>query len=360
MLKLTNLIQLIETQQTNSFVSKHLKWNTELAIPVQMVQPKLQDLMKLINELRNKETGRLKKIVKEKRLLKDFLIDKRINPRPDLIMDLDVIKVLDSLNFTVACLPIKSENALKTFGPFPDLAEIALLVHFETLAKVISLHFAKPTSFTLLHEVDAYGSLFGIPKATRQIFLGQLLKLASFFNPKFVQVINWQEELIKLNNFDSIITEMKLKIRKELAGANQTTESELIQIFPTIYMSIGTSNANQQKIYLLTSHSIDSEIIAHARKARAIAIRIMAFNHARKMAKERQILFPTHLKGSLTPSQGSWLFWSIGNWNTLYPHHGIGVLNKRSGKVTVQYAMNLTIRSHAENVILSTVKSVKI
>jgi hypothetical protein len=358
MLKITQLIDSIKFQTVNPFVSKHLVWNKKLKVPVQKIQLKPIFLLKLINKLRSQQELYLLNIAQEKKSLSDFLLDKRINPRPDLVQNPKSINKLNTLSFTVACLPVKSENPLKNAELLPDLAEIALMARFEALAKVISSHFSKKTVFVLLHEIDAYGILFNISKRKRQIFLDKLSEIASHFDKNYVRIINWKNELEKIKNFKSIFNRQKNCVNRELVRGNKATESELLQIFPTVYMSINTNNIDKDKVFFVKKPIIDSQITNHAQKAKKIAINIMAFNQARKKIKEREILFPDFLKGSLTPSRGSWLFWPIGEWNNLYPHHGMGVLDKKSGRVTVQYSMNLVIKHRAQNIILT--KSAKI
>jgi len=337
-----DLLFSLKNQKKNCFVSKHVDWN-EFDKPVSIVRKPVNkaQLQKIIYVLKKHEHNFLLSVVNKHKNVISFLLDPLVNPCPKLSPITNNFSNKQKLSFTVECLPVKSQNRLKTHDDLPDLAEVACLIHFEELACLVSEVFRLDCNFKLLVESQAYGKLFGMPKITIDNFNNRLNTLSkSLIKNKRVNLIDWDRELCKLPNFWQEVKQEKENLIKFIDTNDQEVINELKSIFPTIFMSI-KSKDNDTKLYMDTL-SMSQALKLHAERAKKITINIMAFNRTRKRLEDRLNLFPNDQRGTLTPAQDKWAFFAIGPWNKLYPHHGVGVLNTKNNQVSIHYWKNLS------------------
>lgn len=333
------LIKSINDQRKNRFISKYVPWGNFTENVVRMDIPlEKNQIVKLFTLIRKEETNFLTKIVKSHSSLHSFLKDRRINPAPSLAPQHVSFPDNFSVSFTIECLPVKGRNPLKNRLILPELGEVACLIHFDTLSKIIQKHFNIKTQFKLLVESSAYGKLFGIDSKIIGRFNKNLLKLSKkIITDNNIKLVDWATELNRLNDFNEIFNQQKDFILHKIKQRNKKIIDELLTIFPTIYMDIKPKSDTS----VFTDFSeITPQISKHAAMAETITINIMAFNRARKICNERKLLFPNDLRGTLTPAKNKWAFYPIGPWNKLYPHHGVGLFNKLLNRVVVYYTQD--------------------
>lgn len=341
MIKTKTLLKSLTKQPINGFVSRHVPWGINTRNVVNVGELSNIELIHIVNKIKNRERKFLNKIASRNSSLRSFLKDKDINPNPILIPDRQ-FKKGEIITFTIECLPIKSENPLKTAGSLPDLAEIGILIHFEELGKVIKRKFKINVFFKLLIETSIYGEMFEINKLKTKKFIKVLNFMSkNIVKNHFVTLIDWQSELVKLNTFENTFEKQKKVILSEFENNNQDILKDLLLIFPTIYMSI-KPEGNPKQIFI-NFRKGGKTVIKHCRKAIQTTLKIMAFNKTRKLLNERQSLFPNDLRGTLTPTRDKWAFFAIGPWNKLYPHHGIGVFDTRNNRIEVIYLDDIKI-----------------
>jgi hypothetical protein len=343
MIKTKTLLKTITQQKTNRFVSVHLPWGT-FHKPVKKVVKKLSngELISLVDKIAKSDHDFLLSVAEKHKSVNAFLKDRLINPTPDFISE-DIRKWAHANSpvvFTIECLPVKSQNPLKTTNTLPDLAEIACLTHFNEVGRVLKEKFNLLVKFKFLVEANIYGELFGIPRSTSGKFFALLKRLQNeIIKGEFIELVNWESELLSLNNFEGKLEEQKLKIKGLFQDGDEEVVREFLTIFPTVFMSI-KPEGNPEDI-IIKCKKISRDVLRHVEKAKEVTINIMAFNRTRKLLNERTILFQNNLRATLTPAKGKWAFYPIGPWNKMYPHHGVGVFNTKNNTVTVLYERDI-------------------
>jgi len=333
-----DFITALDSPKSNRFVSKHTAFGGKKL----EVEPKIldsQELKRIVDKIKKSQYDTLLKRASKYKSLEEFLKDKFIAPRPDLV---PIQKLPKVVCMTVPCLPPKNSNPLKCDNSKdPDLGEFALLIHFEQLAKVINQVFDSHIfKFKIICEAKMYGILLNERESVCEKFNRKLQSFyLNFIDKNLVELVDWREDLLKLKNFDITFKKELKSIRKELNRDAQLKE-ELLLIFPTTYMSTKSSSDNYEKIYL-NYKVLDDEVIEHINKSKNIAIRIMAFNHTRKLLCEKEILYANDFKGTITPGPDRYNFFSIDKDNKLYSHHGVGIFDTKRNRVQVEYASNL-------------------
>ncbi len=335
------LLKVITKQKTNRFVSVHMSWG-KFHKPVKKVLGKLSkdELLSLVGRISRSDNDFISSIAKKHNSVNSFLGDISISPTPGLTPNRIPENKQGGVTFTIECLPIKSQNSLKTKDTLPDLAEIACLVHFNEIGRILTERFNLPTKFKFLVEANIYGQLFGISTKSTNNFFSCLTKIQDeLVMGDFIQLIDWGKELLRLDGFEQRLEEQKAEVWKLLKGGSCEIEEEFKTIFPTIYMSIKPTGDAKRIFANFTK--VDEDVLAHIEKAKRVTANVMAFNRARKLLNERPILFSGDLRATLTPAENKWAFYSIGPWNKLYPHHGIGLFNTKKDRVTVVYRQDI-------------------
>lgn len=331
------LLEVIAKQKTNRFVSVHMSWG-KFHKPVKNVPGRLSrdDLLSLVGRISRSDNDFLSSIAKKHKSVNSFLRDISISPTPDLTPSRILENKQGGVTFTIECLPIKSQNPLKTKDTLPDLAEIACLVHFNEIGRILTERFNLPAKFKFLVEANIYGRLFEISPVSTTNFFSCLTKIQDeVVMGDFIQLLDWGKELSRLNGFEQKLEEQKTEVRKLLKDGSSKIEEEFKTIFPTIYMSI--KPADDAKSIFTNFTKVDDAVLAHIENAKRVTANVMAFNRTRKLLNERPILFSGDLRATLTPAENKWAFYSIGPWSKLYPHHGIGLFDTKNNRVTVAY-----------------------
>lgn len=360
----TLLLRSLHMQQSNPFVSKHVEWNAVPQIGTADTKLSLSELRDVTRKICLQERKFLRSVARQCSSADAFLHHQLVNPQPSMTPRVSFHQA-SPVSITVACLPVKSENSLKTTLTRPDLGEVALLVHFEEIAKSAHAVFGLDLHFKLLVEATKFGEIFGIRSDITTKFTEDLKTLSKMIvKNRRVMLVDWGRELRKLKTFRRSKSAQRLIIEKQLEVGDKATVSELLSIFPTVYMSLKSRHGDH--VFLHPKEN-DKWTIAHVQKSFVVTVSLMAFNQARSACNERRTLFPKDLPGTLTPGPGKWGFFAIGPWNMLYPHHGVGIFDHQKNRVFVTYESRIQMardetnqeRRYLRGVLSDVVKSEK-
>jgi len=328
--------------KSNPFISRAKLFQNNMTLRVKNCSIKTpQELKKLINECSEQEYERLSKLATKHKTIQSFLNDKQINPKPEFS---PLTSKIDNFSFTISCLPVKSMNPLKNQSFMPDWSEVSLLLHLENIGKIAFDKFKVTIHFKLLVEARIYQLLFQNDIKLGDLFLEKLQFLNQrFLHLKYVSLIDWLTECNKLANFrEKYVSNQRLISERFKQGDRETTES-VHNIIPTIYMSLPSNN---NSVY--TSREINTTTKDHLKRSIQVSCNILAFKLTRQILKEKEILFPGDLYGTLTPGPNKQSFFPIGKWNTLYPHHGLGIFDTKLEQTKTVYLNNVSFSDKAK------------
>lgn len=337
------IIDAIQTPQKNRFVSQERFDRRKVRVRSESITT--ERLKELAGQIRDAESAFLDSVYKENGSVETFLNDKRITPSPETNLSLTPYLQADTLAFTVACLAPKAANPQKADQGLPDLGELALLIHFEELARVAS-KYGKPVEFTLLTEGQYLQQLDNFDPERVRAFDQRVQQLSKeIVGNQRVRLREWYDSVAMLPGYHEEYTRQRAELAKQLAENPAAIEREFLAIVPTEYMTIHPADADTKAIYSLRRGEARSK---HIQATTEATLNLMAFNRAKKVCGERDILYPNHVYGSLTPGEGKFAFYAIGPWNKRYPTHGMGVLDDKA-RVSIVYAKNLVESPHAKN-----------
>jgi len=308
-----------------------------------------------------------------------FFTDARISPKPkDGASDIHLAQHEgDIWKFTISGLAPKSPNPKKSDTPYPDLGELALLIHFEELAKIAEEQYkGQKVEFLFLTEGHYAQNLLGYDPKRVDEFTRRVDYLSrEIVGNTHVRLQDWYDTIIASDRykplFDRYVEELTGKWVRfkdtypgdpsvwahHLGWVNSdkaiTTfasfEVNFAPELPTVYMAIPPADTTDAGIRNIYRHKTSPQTHAHIEKTMEATIRLIAFNKARKDIYKDEPFFPDHIYGSFTPGPGKHGFYAIGPDLGRYPNHGRSFIDT-DGRVHIEAVEHLVSSRRGEGV----------
>lgn len=247
--------------------------------------------------------------------------------------------------FTITQFAFKIPNPLKTTSKIPDLGELAFLSQLYDITQIIKHIYPPGAKIIIFGESFVFYKTVGISKKEASKYFNLIKKWIKFFR--------WDSLILTdLKILDRQITGFDREYAKNLSyhkigwKNNDVNVRRVIeQTMKTLYLSMNTRRFPINLLMDIYNKGVLTESLVKIRKKISeetfkAVFPYLAYHRTISTTNMADVLFRSSIKISFTQNPNKLSAFIIGNWNKLYPYHGVAVL-ERQGKIKIEYEIDL-------------------